>query len=83
MRRAVKEVFLMKKRVMLAKIALLVVGCVGCGNADDSVEPGQKVSDKSEALLEVDLASDTEWTFSIDGGAPRPIKVPAGAMAFT
>jgi hypothetical protein len=68
----------MKKRVMLAKIALLVVGCVGCGTADNSVEPGPRVSDQSEALLEVDLASDTEWTLSIDGGAPRPIKVPAG-----
>ena len=28
------------------------------------------------ALAEVDLASDTAWTLSIDGGAVRPIKVP-------
>ena len=27
---------------------------------------------------EIDLASDTVWTLSIDGGAPRPIKVPGG-----
>ena len=30
------------------------------------------------ALREMDLASDTAWTLSVDGGAPRPIKVMAG-----
>lgn len=29
-------------------------------------------------LVEVDLASDTAWTLSIDGGVPRSIKVPGG-----
>lgn len=30
------------------------------------------------ALAEVDLASDTAWTMSTDGGPTRPIKVPGG-----
>ncbi len=31
-----------------------------------------------DALREIDLASDTAWTLSVDGGPPRPIKVTAG-----
>ncbi len=31
-----------------------------------------------DALQEIDLASDTAWKLSIDGGAERSIKVPAG-----
>jgi len=31
-----------------------------------------------DALREIDLASDTDWTLSVDGGALRPIKVTAG-----
>ena len=31
-----------------------------------------------DALKEMDLASATDWTLSVDGGAPRPIKVTAG-----
>ena len=31
-----------------------------------------------DALREMDLASDKDWTLSVDGGAPRPIKVTAG-----
>ena len=31
-----------------------------------------------DALLEIDLASDTAWRLSVDGGQERPIKVPAG-----
>jgi hypothetical protein len=31
-----------------------------------------------DALAEIDLASDTAWTLSVDGGASRPIKVTAG-----
>jgi hypothetical protein len=31
-----------------------------------------------DALREIDLASDTAWKFSIDGGAEQPVKVPAG-----
>jgi len=31
-----------------------------------------------DALKEVDLASNTDWTLSVDGGRPRPIKVTAG-----
>ncbi|MGD0091129.1 MAG: sugar-binding domain-containing protein [Planctomycetota bacterium] len=31
-----------------------------------------------DALVENDLSSDTDWTLSLDGGAPRPIKVTAG-----
>jgi hypothetical protein len=30
------------------------------------------------ALAEIDLASDTAWTLSADGGPGRPIKVPRG-----
>lgn len=30
------------------------------------------------ALAEIDLASDTAWTLSADGGPARPIKVPRG-----
>jgi len=36
---------------------------------------------QADPLKEVDLASDTDWTLSIDGGAKRPIKVPAGGYA--
>jgi hypothetical protein len=31
-----------------------------------------------DARLELDLASDTEWTLGVDGGPKRPIKVTAG-----
>ena len=31
-----------------------------------------------DAAREIDLASDTQWTLAIDGGAPRAIKVTAG-----
>jgi hypothetical protein len=31
-----------------------------------------------DAIEEIDLSSSTAWTLSIDGGAPRPIKVTAG-----
>ena len=31
-----------------------------------------------DASQEIDLASDTQWRLSIDGGPQRPIKVPAG-----
>ena len=31
-----------------------------------------------DAQREIDLASDTAWTLSVDGGPPRPIKVTAG-----
>lgn len=31
-----------------------------------------------DAIAEIDLASDIDWTLSVDGGAPRPIKVTAG-----
>lgn len=33
---------------------------------------------KANPLSEVDLASDTAWTLSIDGGTPRAVKVPGG-----
>ena len=36
---------------------------------------------QADAAKEVDLASDTEWTLSIDAGPERSIKVPAGGYA--
>ena len=51
--------------------------CAACAGA---AENGPRASCRyaPDALWEMDLASDTAWTLSINGGAPRPIKVATG-----
>ena len=64
----------MNKTLRLVAWVLLCAACAG------AAENGSRASYRyaPDALREMDLASDTAWTLSIDGGAPRPIKVPGG-----
>ena len=63
---------------------LCVVGVPGASTGADQVAsprtayPWANYRFAPDALREIDLASDTAWTLSIDGGPPRPIKVTAG-----
>jgi len=50
--------------------------CVGF--ADAAENPWAAYRYAPDALKEINLASDKDWTLSVDGGAPRPIKVTAG-----
>ncbi|MEI7899996.1 MAG: glycoside hydrolase family 2 TIM barrel-domain containing protein [bacterium] len=58
----------------------MMAGCLGfssmAGLAAESPWAGYRFA--PDALKEIDLASDTGWTLSIDGGTPRPIMVTAG-----
>ena len=65
----------MKKILNLMVIALLCAGYAS-GAAENS--PWAAYRYALDALREMDLASDTDWTLSVDAGAPRPIKVTAG-----
>ena len=64
----------MNKKLMLIAGFLLYAGYAG------SAEPNPWAAYRyaPDALKEMDLASDKDWTLSADGGAPRPIKVTAG-----
>ncbi len=53
-------------------IASVVLGCLAAFGSVLAAE------NTSGMLAQIDLASDTAWTLSIDGGAPRRIKVPGG-----
>jgi len=55
--------------MILAGVAGLALGCLSTVLAAEN---------ESGFLTQLDLASDTAWTLSIDGGATRPIKVPGG-----
>ncbi len=59
----------MNKQMISAGLAVLALGCLSGVLAAENT---------SRRLTEVDLASDTAWTLSIDGAVPRPIKVPGG-----
>lgn len=58
-------------------IMVSAMSCVSAG-AQQGVSPWSDYRFAPDALREIDLASDTAWTLSIDGGTERPIKVPAG-----
>ncbi|MEI6350133.1 MAG: hypothetical protein WCP06_03390 [Verrucomicrobiota bacterium] len=62
---------------MKIKLIVIAVLCaVYAGAAENN--PWASYRYAPDALKEIDLASDTDWTLSVDGGAPRPIKVTAG-----
>jgi len=54
-----------------------VLLCTGYAGAAEN-NPWSAYRYAPDALREMDLASDTDWTLSVDGGMPRPIKVTAG-----
>jgi hypothetical protein len=66
----------MKQSIVLTLLAIVLQSC---GFAQETA--GQLQIPRSGALAEVNLASETEWSLAIDGGAARPIKVPAGGYA--
>ena len=63
-----------RKHIRTAVVATLLVGSV----ARAAENPCATYRYAPDALRELDLASDTDWTLSVDGSAPRPIKVTAG-----
>jgi len=64
---------------MMNKTLSLMVSVLLCaGYAGAAENPWAAYRCAPDALKEMDLASDTDWTLSVDGGAPRPIKVTAG-----
>jgi len=66
---------------LAAVIAWLAIGGLAPGAeslAPRAADPWAGYRFAPDALEEIDLGSDTEWTLSIDGGAPRPIKVTGG-----
>ena len=65
----------MKKTLSLIVSVLLCAGYAS-GAAENNPWAGYRYA--PDALREMDLASDKDWTLSVDGGAPRPIKVTAG-----
>ena len=63
----------------MKKIWNLMVCILLCaGYAEAAENPWAAYRYAPDALREIDLASDKDWTLSVDGGAPRPIKVTAG-----
>ncbi|MEI8235224.1 MAG: sugar-binding domain-containing protein [Verrucomicrobiota bacterium] len=65
----------MKKKLILIVSVLL---CAGYASGAAEPNPWAAYRYAPDALREIDLASDKDWTLSVDGGAPRPIKVTAG-----
>ena len=65
---------------MMSKTLILIASALLCAAYAGAAENNPWVSYRyaPDALREMDLASDKDWTLSIDGGAPRPIKVTAG-----
>jgi len=57
-------------------IVSLVLCAAYAGSAENN--PWAAYRYAPDALREIDLASDKDWTLSVDGGAPRSIKVTAG-----
>ena len=64
----------MNRKLILIASFLLYAGHAGAAENN----PWAAYRYAPDALREMDLASDTDWTLSVDGGAPRPIKVPGG-----
>ena len=58
--------------------SLIFISALCAANALAAENPWADYRQAPDALREIDLASDTEWTLSIDGATPRPIKVTAG-----
>ncbi|MEI8235522.1 MAG: hypothetical protein WCH57_12690, partial [Verrucomicrobiota bacterium] len=65
---------LMKKIWNLLVCILLCAGYAGAAENN----PWAVYRYAPDALREMDLASDKDWTLSVDGGSARPIKVTAG-----
>ncbi|MEI8235226.1 MAG: sugar-binding domain-containing protein [Verrucomicrobiota bacterium] len=64
---------------MKTTLSLIVSVLLCAGYASGAAEnPWAAYRYAPDALREMDLASDKDWTLSVDGGAPRPIKVTAG-----
>ncbi len=59
----------MKKEIVVRRFLIVVILAVVCFRS--SAVAG-------DALSETNLASETAWTLSVDGGAPQPIIVPGG-----
>jgi hypothetical protein len=76
----------MNRRIVTLVLVALATGAVHAADPTGEGTPtGAKPADPwanyrfaPDALLEIDLASATAWTLSIDGGPARPIKVTAG-----
>ncbi|MEI8235223.1 MAG: sugar-binding domain-containing protein [Verrucomicrobiota bacterium] len=66
---------MMKKKLILIVSVLL---CAGYASGAAEPNPWAAYRYAPDALRELDFASDKDWTLSVDGGAPRPIKVTAG-----
>ena len=58
----------------------IILGGIGALALLGSAAPGAPVGTPTApgALATLDLASDTAWTLRLDGGVPRPVKVPGG-----
>ncbi len=57
---------------------LLGACCAFCMSGTTAGQPWSAYRFAPDASRETDLASDVDWTLSIDGGQVRPIKVPGG-----
>ena len=57
---------------------LIIIATLCAVNALAAERPWAAYRYAPDALREIDLASDTDWTLSVDGATPRPIKVTAG-----
>ena len=69
-----------KSNLMKTTLSLIVSVLLCAGYASGAAEnPWAAYRYAPDALREMDLASDKDWTLSVDGGAPRPIKVTAEA----
>ena len=70
------EVFL--ACVLIAAVMAPDASLAVIANAKPAENPWGNYRFAPDALREIDLASDTAWTLSVDNGPPRPIKVTAG-----
>ena len=71
----------MNRRRLLRTTSCVAAAVATCGvllAATGGVSAAEKSPPASGALAQVDLASATAWTLSIDGGPTRPVKVPGG-----
>ena len=65
-------------RTRLLAIISASIWAAVCAMAGTPGNPWASYRYAPDALQEIDLASDTAWILSVDGGPVRPIKVPGG-----